>query len=432
METNTAKLLFGGALIVFVVIGLLLNLALRNEVENGHQFVSLDNKLYRLGDYKKSEGEDQLHILFHNLTIKNTNILHEIEVQTSFQVDEPRQSINFKIQGISPNEAQINLPIVCRGVEVNYCSGFDTFRSAATAIRAFWFPLDSIRVEYRFESFEQPLWKYVEIHNETDEFVFKSNPSVEQLEEYVILKAEFVRPASVILIVGLALLLSISYTVFILVTEKRKFALVLSWIVFVIFTGIARYSIIPESLVTPSVVEIGFVSIAISLLIMTWVKSSYYSSPNCSVFLSYRRNDNAHAIDRIQDRLEKEFAKGKVFRDTSSIDISENFNSVIEDAIECSEVFIVVIGQNWLGNEGNSSRLRISYSDDYPRREVESALKHNLKIIPVFIDGASMPDELLLPESIRPLVFQHGIKIRPDPEFAHDMGELVNYLRITN
>ena len=45
--------------------------------------------------------------------------------------------------------------------------------------------------------------------------------------------------------------------------------------------------------------------------------------------------------------------------------------------------------------------------------------------IPVLVQGASMPAEALLPESLRPLAYRHAIPVRPDPDFNVDLDRLM-------
>jgi hypothetical protein len=60
--------------------------------------------------------------------------------------------------------------------------------------------------------------------------------------------------------------------------------------------------------------------------------------------------------------------------------------------------------------------------------EIERALAAGKHVVPVLVSNASMPMSKDLPESIRSLVNQHGIQVRPDPDFHGDMDRLIRQL----
>lgn len=72
---------------------------------------------------------------------------------------------------------------------------------------------------------------------------------------------------------------------------------------------------------------------------------------------------------------------------------------------------------------------RIQEAHDPVRLEIEAALDLGKWIIPVLVDGASLPDQRLLPKSLHPLLQRHVGVIRADPDFAHDFEVLVAVLR---
>lgn len=74
-------------------------------------------------------------------------------------------------------------------------------------------------------------------------------------------------------------------------------------------------------------------------------------------------------------------------------------------AIAASQVCLVIIGPNWISASDEQGRRRLFLSDDWVRREVEIALASSrTKLIPVLVQGATLPSEDQLPESIRGLL----------------------------
>jgi hypothetical protein len=60
-----------------------------------------------------------------------------------------------------------------------------------------------------------------------------------------------------------------------------------------------------------------------------------------------------------------------------------------------------VIGPRWLNARNNDGNPRLDNPTVYVRVEIESALKRDIRVIPVLVDGASMPRPSDLPPSPR-------------------------------
>jgi hypothetical protein len=60
-----------------------------------------------------------------------------------------------------------------------------------------------------------------------------------------------------------------------------------------------------------------------------------------------------------------------------------------------------VIGRQWLTATDNAGRRRLDSPRDFVRIEIEAALQRDIPVIPLLVQGASMPDEDNLPPSIQ-------------------------------
>jgi TIR domain len=117
------------------------------------------------------------------------------------------------------------------------------------------------------------------------------------------------------------------------------------------------------------------------------------------IFISYRRADSRHAARLIASALREQFGKGQVFVDVDSVGAGVDFLTEVQAAVQGSAVFLVVIGENWLGaRDGAVSRIHERH--DTVRFEVEVAILNGLPILPVLLDGAAMPRAEQLPGSI--------------------------------
>ncbi len=120
------------------------------------------------------------------------------------------------------------------------------------------------------------------------------------------------------------------------------------------------------------------------------------------IFISYRWTDSSDFVDRLyQNLLGDRFSQSAIFRDTTHIRGGDEINAKILTALLDCEVFLPVIGMNWLKDEKGVSR--IFEPDDRVRLEIRTALSRQIRIIPVLIDGASLPKPDELPEDIRSL-----------------------------
>lgn len=129
------------------------------------------------------------------------------------------------------------------------------------------------------------------------------------------------------------------------------------------------------------------------------------------IFLSYRREDSRGAAGRIYDRLEQHFGHDRIFMDVDTIQPGMDFVKAIEDAVGQSDIFLVVIGPDWLTSTDRTGRARLDNPEDFVRLEVGSALKRNVWVIPVLVDGAMIPRSNELPDDLKPLTRRNAIEI---------------------
>jgi DNA repair exonuclease SbcCD ATPase subunit len=86
------------------------------------------------------------------------------------------------------------------------------------------------------------------------------------------------------------------------------------------------------------------------------------------------------------------------------------------------------IGPNWLNAKDERGRRRFDNPDDYVTIEIAAALARNIRVIPVLVDGASIPKADKLPDSLKPLVRRNAVEIR-NTQFGRDAEALVNKIR---
>ena len=127
---------------------------------------------------------------------------------------------------------------------------------------------------------------------------------------------------------------------------------------------------------------------------------------------------------RIFDRLVMHFGKNAVFMDVDNIPFGIDFRQHINKALEETDILIVVIGPKWLGGD-RRGHARITDASDPVRIEVETALRRNVPVIPVLVDGAHMPTPAELPESLELLSYRNAAEVDTGRDFHPHMDRLI-------
>lgn len=141
------------------------------------------------------------------------------------------------------------------------------------------------------------------------------------------------------------------------------------------------------------------------------------------IFISYRREDAAAAAGRLHDHLSARFGRETVFMDVDAIEPGVDFHDVLNAQVSACDVLIAVIGRDWLAATDSDGRPRISDEDDFVRIEIAAALARNVRVIPVLVDGGTMPKSDELPEPLKPLARRNAAEISHS-RFVMDVDRL--------
>jgi hypothetical protein len=146
------------------------------------------------------------------------------------------------------------------------------------------------------------------------------------------------------------------------------------------------------------------------------------------IFICYRREDSPDVTGRIYDRLIQQFGRDAIFKDVDSIPLGINFKQHLDSVVKQCDVVLGVIGNRWLESIGESGKRRLDDARDFVRIEIESALRRNIPVVPLFVQDAEMPDDEGLPTALQELAYRNGMTIGRDPHFHSDVDRLIKSL----
>jgi len=132
---------------------------------------------------------------------------------------------------------------------------------------------------------------------------------------------------------------------------------------------------------------------------------------NSRIFISYRREDSAGYAGRIYDRLKAYFPDAQIFMDVDTISPGDDFVVSIEKAVSSCDVFIALIGQDWIGIEDHQGNRRLDDPNDFVRIELATALKRGIRVIPVLLQDTPMPRADELPADLMALSRRNALEV---------------------
>jgi curved DNA-binding protein CbpA len=142
------------------------------------------------------------------------------------------------------------------------------------------------------------------------------------------------------------------------------------------------------------------------------------------IFLCYRREDSAGHAGRLFDRLSARFGGDRVFMDVSTIEPGEDFVDAIQRTVGACDVQLVLIGRRWLTVTDEYRRPRLENPEDFVRLEISAALERQIRVIPVLVGRAAMPQSSELPQPLAPLTRRSAFELS-DAAFHNDADRLI-------
>jgi hypothetical protein len=153
-----------------------------------------------------------------------------------------------------------------------------------------------------------------------------------------------------------------------------------------------------------------------------------FSNRMGSIFLSYRREDAEGQAGRLYDDLVAVFGSNSVFMDVSAIQPGRDFRKAIDQSLNACGVFLSLIGKSWLTAKDPSNQPRLEDRADFVRIETATALRRDIPVIPVLVQGASMPKSDQLPDDLKDFAYRNAVELTHS-RWDSDVQILISSLR---
>ena len=141
------------------------------------------------------------------------------------------------------------------------------------------------------------------------------------------------------------------------------------------------------------------------------------------IFISYRRDDAKADARSLYQQLSRAFGARRLFMDIDTIEKGRDFALVLNEHLTQSSVLLAVIGPKWLSMRNAQGVRRLDDPADFVRLEIASALKRDIAVIPVLVDGARLPSADELSADLKPLARRQAVIITHE-NFKSDANQL--------
>jgi len=129
-------------------------------------------------------------------------------------------------------------------------------------------------------------------------------------------------------------------------------------------------------------------------------------------FINYRRDDTQGFAGRLFDHLALIYSRHELFMDVDTMKPGMDFIRQLDAQVAQCHVLVAMIGPHWLDAHDQSGKRRLDNPKASVRVELASALKRDIAVIPVLVEGTQMPPEESLPDDLKSLSRRHALELR--------------------
>jgi hypothetical protein len=114
--------------------------------------------------------------------------------------------------------------------------------------------------------------------------------------------------------------------------------------------------------------------------------------------------------------------------DVDNVPVGLDFTKYLNSQVAACDAMLSIIGPNWLNATDETGQRRLEDPNDFVAIEIAAALARDIPVVPVLTDGARMPKESELPDSLKPLARRNAVQVYRD-NFGSDAEALLKKLR---
>jgi TIR domain len=96
--------------------------------------------------------------------------------------------------------------------------------------------------------------------------------------------------------------------------------------------------------------------------------------------------------------------------DVDSIPLGLNFVKSLQEGVAKCTVLLAIIGPDWLFDK--DGRPRLDDPNDFVRIQIAAALQREIPVIPILLEGTTIPSSDQLPKDLQELSQRQGIDVR--------------------
>lgn len=146
-----------------------------------------------------------------------------------------------------------------------------------------------------------------------------------------------------------------------------------------------------------------------------------------NIFISYRVHDAAGEAGRLADSLKEYFSEDQIFMDIDKLGPGEDFADTISKSLESCDIMLAIIGADWSGYNAITHESRINQPQDWVKVEISKALERKIRVVPILVNGATLPEASKLPADLQPLLAKQSYELS-NKRWKYDVAELVKFL----
>ena len=146
-----------------------------------------------------------------------------------------------------------------------------------------------------------------------------------------------------------------------------------------------------------------------------------------AVFVSYRRGDTEGQARALFNEIADLIGRDSVFMDVDSIALGRDFRQILQERLGSCDLMLALIGPDWLDIKDASGKRRLENPADFVRQEIAAALRRNIPVTPVLVQGAQMPAPEQLPDDLKDLAYRNAFELS-HTRWESDVAEMIKRL----